>query len=376
MCSDFSIIRAMHLIIDGHLDIAMNALRYERDQRLPVAAIRKREARLVGDEPGICTTSVQEMRLANVALAVTTVIARTKLGVIPERLAPRYGLDHPTQDMAYASAMGQLAYYIALQRQGHVTIIRNRAELTAHWETWSTPVIHPRTPLGLIITMEGADPIVEPEELHDWHAAGLRSLMMAHFGPSQYAHGTPGKSVPEDGPLTDKGRALLVEMKNLKMPLDMTHLSDRSFFEAIDLFEGVAYASHSNCRALVAGQRQLSDRQIRLIHERDGVIGVALHNGMLRAAGTGDTLKRRDVSLETVAIHIDHLCQLAGDALHAAIGSDLDGGFGAEHSPSDLDTVADLHKLGAILAGRGFSQADVALILGGNWLRFWSQNLP
>lgn len=366
----------MHLIIDGHLDIAMNALTYERDQRLTVAQIRQREIKLTGDEPGICTTSVEEMRRANVGLAVTTVIARTKANVAPDRLTPRYGLDHPTQDMAYASAMGQLAYYNALAKQGHVRIIRTAADLAAHWAVWKQPIIHPKTPLGLIITMEGADPIVEPEEVQEWHAAGLRSLMLAHFGPSAYASGTPSKTAPEDLPLTDKGRALLVEMAKLKMPLDLTHLSDRSFFDAIDSYEGVVYASHSNCRTLAPSVRQLTDKQIRLIQERDGVIGVALHIGMLRWPSVGEGVKRRDATLETVAIHIDHLCQLAGDAKHAAIGSDLDGGFGTEHSPQDLDTVADLHKLGAILKTRGYSDEDVALIFSGNWLRFWTANLP
>ena len=366
----------MQLIFDGHLDIAMNALTYERDQRLTVAQLRQREIKLTGDEPGICTTSIEEMRRASVAVAVTTVIARTKPGIAPERLAPRYGLDHPTQDMAYAAAMGQLAYYNAMQKQGQVSMIRNRAELAAHWSRWSEPVIHPRTPVGLIITMEGADPIVEPEEVHEWHANGLRSLMLAHFGPSAYASGTPGRSAPEDGPLTDKGFALLQEMAKLKMPLDLTHLSDRSFFGAADAFEGVIYASHSNCRALVPSMRQLSDRQIRLIHERDGVIGIALHNGMLRTGANGESVKRREVTLETVAIHIDHLCQLAGDAKHAALGSDLDGGFGTAHSPSDLDTVHDLHKLAGLLQARGYGEEDVQLILCGNWLRFWSENLP
>jgi membrane dipeptidase len=365
----------MHLIFDGHLDIAMNALTYERDQRLPVAQLRQIHAKVAGDEPGTCTTSVEEMRRANVGMAVTTVIARTKPGVAPERPAKRYDIDHPTQDMAHAAAMGQLAYYRALQKQGHVRIIRTAAELAAHMTEWRRPVLHSRTPVGLIITMEGADPIVQPEEVHEWWDQGLRSLMMAHFGPSAYAHGTPGKSAPEDGPLSDKGRALLVEMAALKMPLDLTHLSDRSFYEAVDAFEGAIYSSHSNCRALVPSVRQLADVQIKLILERDGVLGVALHNGMLRAPTSGD-VKRRDVGMEAVAIHIDHLCQLAGDAKHAAIGSDLDGGFGAEFSPHDLDTVADLHKLGTLLKARGFAEADIAGILGGNWDRFWGDVLP
>jgi membrane dipeptidase len=318
---------------------------------------------------------VEEMRRANVALAVTTVIARTKPGVAPERAAKRYDIDHPTQDMAHAAAMGQFAYYRALEKQGHVRIIRTTSELAAHLAEWRKPVIHPKTPVGLIITMEGADPIVEPAEVHEWWAIGLRSLMMAHFGPSAYAHGTPGKSAPEDGPLSDKGRALLVEMAKLKMPLDLTHLSDRSFFEAVDAFGGVIYSSHSNCRSLVPSVRQLSDEQIKLILEREGVLGVALHNAMLKASSNGD-VKRRDVGMEAVAIHIDHVCQLAGDAKHAAIGSDLDGGFGTEFSPHDLDTVADLHKLAALLKARGFAEADVAGIFGGNWEQFWGRVLP
>lgn len=365
----------MHLIFDGHLDIAMNALRYERDQRLPVAQIREREAKLSGDEPGTCTTSVEEMRRANVAVVVTTVIARTKAPLPPERPAPRYGLDHPTQDMAYASAMGQLAYYTALAKQGQVRIIRDGASLAAHLAVWRKPVIHPKAPVGVIITMECADPIVEPEELSEWWLSGLRSLMLAHFGAAVHAYGTPGKS-GEEGPVTEKGRRLLAEMSKLKMPLDLTHLCDRSFFDAVDLFDGVVYSSHTNCRTLAPTPRQLTDEQIRIILERDGVLGVALHNGMLRGPINGDSPTRRDVGLEHVALHIDHICQLAGDARHAAIGSDLDGGFGTEQAPSDLDTVADLHKLGPYLTARGYGQADIAGILGGNWLHFWSRALP
>ena len=365
----------MSFIIDGHLDIAMNALRYERDQRLTVAQIREREAKLEGEEPGTCTITVEEMRRAGVPMCVTTVIARYRPQAQPERLAPRYGLDHPTQDMAYASAMGQLAYYEALQRQGHVRILRTSQDVTQHWTDWQKPVVAAMPPLGVIITMEGADPIDSPDELHLWHERGLRTLMLAHFGPAVHAYGSQGRNSTEDGPVTTRGIELLKEVAKLKMPLDLTHLCDRSFFEAVDLFDGPIYASHSNCRALAAMQRQLPDEQIRLILERDGVIGAALHSCMIRLKPTGDMFPRAEVGLDALVQHIDHVCQLAGDAKHAAIGSDLDGGFGVEDCPHDLDTVADLRKLDGLLKARGYSDEDVNNILHGNWLRFWTTNL-
>ncbi|MEX2212578.1 MAG: membrane dipeptidase [Phycisphaeraceae bacterium] len=393
----------MSFIIDGHLDIAMNALSYERDQCLTVAQIRQREAKLTGGEPGTCTTTVQEMRRVGVPMCVTTVIARYRPMAQPERLAPRYGLDHPTQDMAYASAMGQLAYYEALQRQGVLRILRTKQDVHEHWNDWRTestgapsrqggasrrtdasgvrgttlPGGAPAMPpLGVIITMEGADPIVEPQEIYLWHERGLRTLMLAHFGPAVHAYGTQGHNSTEDGPVTDRGIELLKEVAALKMPLDLTHLCDRSFFQAIDLFDGAIYASHSNCRALAPMQRQLSDQQIRLILERDGVIGAAMHIGMMRLKPGGNIPPRAEVGLDVIVQHLDHVCQLAGDAKHAAIGSDLDGGFGAEDCPHDLDTVADLRKLDGLLKARGYSDEDVKNILHGNWLRFWMTHLP
>jgi membrane dipeptidase len=365
----------MPLIIDGHLDIAMNALRYERDQRLPVAAIRLREVNLTTDEPGTCTTTVDEMRRAGVPVCVTTVIARKREKLRPERREPRYGLDHPTQDMAHAAAMGQLAYYNALERQGHVRILRTAGELEAHWSQWLSHTSPKPPPLGLIITMEGGDPLVTPDEVHLWWSLGLRSLMLAHFQQSCYAYGTPSAKEPAQGPLTDAGRELLAHMAELKMPLDLTHLCDMSFFEAIDAFGGAVYASHSNCRLFADTQRQLSDRQIRLIVERGGVIGVVMCNNMISGQYTEKSPKS-EVGFDLLAQHIDHICQLAGSAEHVAIGSDLDGGFGAEDCPRELDTVADLHRIEEALADRGFKSADVVKVMHGNWLRFWKANLP
>ena len=282
----------------------------------------------------------------------------------------------PTQDMAYAVAQGQLAYYRALERQGCVSVITSSPQLQRHWEQWLRPDAEVLPPVGVIVTMEGADPIVEPRELADWWRQGLRTLMLAHIGPAVYAGGTPTKHFPADAPVSALGRELIKEMMSLKMALDLTHLCEQSFFEAIDLFHGPVYASHSNCRALANTPRQLSDRQIKLILERNGVIGVALHVGMLRLGATGEKGLRREVGLEAVAQHIDHICQLAGDAKHAALGTDLDGGFGVEDCPHDLDTVADLPRLCESLRSRGYGDTDIAGILHGNWLNYWLDHLP
>jgi membrane dipeptidase len=218
--------------------------------------------------------------------------------------------------------------------------------------------------------MEGADPILEPSQVEEWWELGLRAIGPAHYGRSHYAHGTG-----VDGPLSEKGVALLKEMSRLGMILDVTHLSDQSFFQAIELFDGPVLASHHNCRALVPGDRQLSDEQIRMLIERDAIIGSALDAWMLypnwkRGETTPDV-----VGLDAVADHIDHICQLAGNTKHCAIGSDLDGGFGTEQTPRDLDTVADLQKLDPILASRGFSNTDIDAIFHANALRFFSRAL-
>jgi membrane dipeptidase len=158
-------------------------------------------------------------------------------------------------------------------------------------------------------------------------------------------------------------------MEKNEIILDLTHLSDPAFWEALDIFSGVVFASHSNCRALVPHQRQFSNEQIHAIIQRNGVIGAAFDNWMIRSGWERGAKDKPPVAMVHVVEHIDHVCQLAGDSGHAAIGSDLDGGFGREQSPSDLDTIADLQNLAEILSARGYSDADIESILYGNWLR-------
>jgi membrane dipeptidase len=371
------------LIFDGHLDLAYNALSHERDPLLPVGAIRRREADpLPDDGRGSCTTSLHEMREAGVAVAVTTVLARCKPWVKPGRAKLRYSGDWPSPAMAYAVAQGMLAYYRELQRQGHVRLLETARDLDEHWQQWEAAG-ESKPPVGLIVTMEGADPIVDPGQLQDWHDAGLRTLLLTHFGRGRYAAGNPSDDPANphdvDGPVTALGVALLREMDQLGMPLDLTHCSDTTFWDALKKFEGRVYSSHTNGRALAEGQRQFSDEMIRAVAERGGVLGVVTYFGMIRPGWREKYALpplRHEVTLADLADHVDHIAQLTGSAEHVAIGSDLDGGYGREEGPNDLDRHRDLHRLGDILRDRGWSGAAVAGVMYGNWRRFFGEVLP
>jgi membrane dipeptidase len=227
--------------------------------------------------------------------------------------------------------------------------------------------------VGLVLLMEGADGVRSPDELEEWYAGGVRLLGPAWRG-TRYAGGTG-----EPGPLSEAGRSLLKAMAELGLVLDLSHLADEAAHEAIDRYPGALIASHSNPRALhpanARADRHLSDQVIRGIVERDGVIGIVLWNSFLKGEWTpGDG--REAVTLADVAVHIDYVCQIAGDARHVGLGSDFDGGFGLDQVPSGMDSVADLRFIGESLAARGYSQPDIEAVLGGNWLHLLRRALP
>jgi len=346
------------LLIDGHLDLAMNALIWNRDLTQNVYEIRRREAGMPQQGRGMGTVAFPEMRKGEVGVCLATIIAR-----IAREGNPRPGYNSP--EIAYAMAQGQLAYYRILESQGKVRIIEDWETLKAHVEEWLNEPCG-EVPFGFILSMEGADPIINPRQLKSWWNDGLRVVSLSHYGVSTYAHGTETR-----GGLTSLGRELLEEMHSLGMILDVTHLSEESFWEALDIFPGPVIASHNNCRALVPGDRQFSDEQIKALIKRDAVIGVALDAWMLYPGWVKGKTSNTVVDLGAVADQIDHIYQLAGNRCHAAIGSDLDGGFGKEQCPHDLDTIADLQKIPMLLEKRGYSEEDVRLIMHGNWLRIF-----
>ncbi len=377
------------LIFEGHLDIAYNALFHEREATWTVEETRLREAEpACEDGRGQCTVSLPELRQAGVAVAVTTLLGRAKPWVLPGRPGAVGGGDWPTQRMVHAMAHAHLAYYRSLETAGEVNLIRTRRELRACWDRWSAAAPGERAslPVGLIITMECADPILEPRQLGEWYEQGLRALFLTHFGQGHYASGNPSADPANDkdldGPVTARGIALLKEMQRFGpsgMPLDLTHTSDRTFWDAIERYPGPVYSSHANCRSICDSQRQLSDEMMRAVLDRDGVLGVVLANPMIRQdLIEGPTWRptRHAVTLEHLADHIDHICQLAGDTRHVALGTDADGGFGAESCPDGFDRYRDIHRLVDVLVRRNYAEAAIADLFGDTWIRFYTRVLP
>ena len=352
------------LIIDAHLDLSWNALQGNRDLLRSAYTIRTQEVGTPGKGRALGTVAFPDMRQGRLAVSVVTLFARCT-----GQPSPHSDYASPTQ--SYGVAQGQLAYYRALDHEGHVRIIADRAILDSHiadWQVWEGAESDDTPPLGFVISMEGADPILEPDQLEEWVGGGLRLLGLTHYGPGRYAGGTG----TELG-LTELGPPLLTEMQRLGVTLDLTHCSDQAFWEALEHYEGLVLASHNNCRALVPHQRQFSDEQLRAIFERDGVIGAAFDAWMLQPGWVSGQSTNEAVTLNTVVDHMDHVCQLAGNSRHAGIGTDLDGGYGREQSPCDLDTIADLQKLAGLLADRGYNDDDIAAIMHGNWLRLLRQ---
>jgi membrane dipeptidase len=354
-------------ILDAHLDLSMNALEWNRDLREPIQQIRIREAGLT-DKPdrGRGTVSFPEMRRASIGLCVATQIARY---VKPGNPLP--GWHSPEQ--AWAQTQGQLSWYRAMEQTGEMVQIRDRATLDHHLNIWtadSAPSVQNVRPIGYILSLEGADSIFTLDHLHRSHEQGLRALGPAHYGPGTYAQGTDAS-----GGIGSRGRELLAEMDRLGLILDVTHLCDESFWEAVDSFNGPLWASHSNCRALVPHNRQFTDDQLKYLIGRGAVIGGALDAWMMVPGWIKQktTPEVAGVTLNTLVDHIDHVCQLAGNALHSGIGSDLDGGFGREQSPADLDTIADLASLPDLFSRRGYKPIDTENIMHGNFLRFLRQ---
>ena len=359
---------AFPLLVDAHLDLSTNAMAYNRDLTQPVGTLRRRErAAGLTDHPdrGRGTVALPELRRGRVGVVLATMIARVDDPDAPTTSTRLPGWHSPEQ--AWADARRQLAWYREMEARGEMVQLTDRGSLEAHVARWTAAEDTAGLPVGYVLALEGADSIVTPDHLHRYHAAGLRSIGPAHFGPGRYAAGTGS----DGSGLTAAGRELLREMDGLGMILDLTHLTDRGFFEALDLYRGPVIASHQNCRAVVAGERQFSDEQLRAVIGRGGVIGGALdawmlHPGYVRGR---DDPRQLGIGLARVVDHMDHICQLAGNAEHVGIGSDLDGLFGTEQSPYDLDTIADLPRLADILAERGYPPAAVEQVLCGNWLR-------
>lgn len=346
-------------IFDAHLDLSMNAMEWNRDLTWSIADIRKSETGMK-DMPGRAnnTVSFEAMRKGNIGLCMATQIAR-----YTKKTNPLPGWKSPHQ--AWAQTQAQLAWYNAMEELGELVQIRNNEQLNAHLELWETK--GGKKPIGYILSLEGADSIVTIDHLQKSYDQGLRAIGPAHYGPGTYAQGTDAK-----GGIGVKGKELLKEIDRLGLILDATHLCDESFWETMKNYNGPVWASHNNCRTLVEHNRQFTDEQIKELIQRKAVIGIPLDAWMMtpnwiRGLSTPQGL---GVTLAQMIDNMDHICQLAGNSDHVGIGTDLDGGFGKEQCPSDLDTIADLQKLPRMLQQRGYSPKDIEGIMHNNFLQF------
>jgi membrane dipeptidase len=331
-------------IVDAHLDLAYNVTR-GRDVTRPAA-----EQPIVENE--IATVGLPDLRTGNVGLVCATIFAAP---------ATPTSAGYTNAEEARTAALVQLDWYKQQQDAGRMKFVHDPRSLPAPGAPWTT-----QTTQHAILLLEGADPIRTPEDLTDWFAAGLRIIGLA-WRRTRYAGGTGAP-----GPLTGEGVALVRELDRLGIMHDTSHLAEQSFWQLLDLSGGPVIASHSNCRAIVPTDRQLSDEMIRAIVRRGGVIGINFYDKFLLPPGE---YKTRRATLADVVRHVRHACDLAGSSEHVAIGTDLDGGLGREQIPEEIKTAADLPRVAEALAAGGFSDEAVRGIMGGNWLGFFRKNL-
>lgn len=349
-------------IFDAHLDLAMNAIEWNRDLTRPLNEIRACEMNMTDKrDRGRGTVCFPELRRGKIGLVVATQLARySPLG------SSLPGWHSPQQ--AWSMTQAQLAWYREMEALGEMVQITNLEQLNKHLSLLHNANIEKdKKPIGYILSLEGADSLVDVSYLYKAYEYGLRAIGLSHFGPGRYAPGTK-----TEGGITALGKELLKEMEKLHLILDTTHLTDEGFKDVMRLYHGPIWASHCNVRSIVPTQRQITDDQIKQLIERDAVIGGMLDCWALdiRFIDTVSDPWQLNIKLENLVDHWDHICQIAGNSLHVAIGSDLDGIFGIEQAPWDMNSIADLQKYQSILLKRGYKQEDVENIFYRNWIRF------
>lgn len=364
----------MPYLIDAHEDLAYNILTFDRDYRRSVAETRAREKNTeIPAATGDTLLGWPEFQRGQVALVFGTLFL-----VPPDHQGGPFERQvYHDYDEAFQLYQQQVDLYHRLDREypDQFRLVRNQAELKAMLAPWDqAPAAPPEVthPMGVVMLMEGAEGLRSLDDLEYWWQQGLR-LIGPVWGGGRFCGGTH-----KPGGFTAQGRDLLKAMAERHFILDVSHMTDESAQYALDHYTGSVIASHANARALlkgIQGERHLTDAAIRLLVERDGVMGVMPFNRFLRPGWTVND-DRSTITLGVLVDHIDHVCQLAGDARHVGIGSDFDGGFGWPEVPVEVDTIADLQKLAQVLSGRGYSDDDVVAIFGGNWRAYLERALP
>jgi membrane dipeptidase len=326
-------------IVDAHLDLAYNAVR-GRPVHLPAHQQKP-------DEDGIPTVGLPDLRDGGVGLICATIFCQPRHEDKP---------GYQTPDEAHAAALTQLDWYRSQQSAGTMRILQRPADFSRRV---------PET--QAILLMEGADPLRDETDVRNFFESGLRIVGLTWKEGTHYAGGNA-----RPGPLTRDGAAMVKTLDRLGIIHDLSHLADEAFWQLLALSSAPVMASHSNCRSIVPGERQLSDEMIRAIASRGGMIGINFFDRFL--VPPQEQAKRRAI-LGDVTNHVKHVCDIAGDAAHVGLGTDMDGGLGRDEIPVEIETSADLPRVADALSTAGFGDQDIAAIMGENWLRFFSKNL-
>jgi len=330
-------------IVDAHLDLAYNAL-HGREVLLPA------NLQTPGNvaEDGIPSVGLPDLRRGSVGLVCATIFCEPDNGK---------GRGYQTADQAHAEAKRHIDWYHQQFAAGEMKLVRRAAELPSA----------PSKEIATIILMEGADPLRSEEDVKYFFDAGVRIVGLA-WKRTRHAGGTGAP-----GPLTDEGRRTVRILDRLGIIHDASHLAEESFWNLMELTNRPVMASHSNCRTFNPTDRQLSDDMIHAIVERGGVIGINFYDKFLVPP---EEFRKRKANLNDLLRHMKHICEIAGSAAHVAIGTDMDGGFGRDEIPREIPSAGELPRLAEFLGNHGFNAQEVAGIMGGNWLRFFSENLP
>lgn len=364
----------MKLIIDSHEDLAWNIVNLDRDYTRSAYETRKAEAGTpIPAFNGNTLLGWPQYIEGRVAVVFGTLYCgpkRLDQGKFPVRV-------YETPQEAHRCYHENLDAYrrLADEHPDHFHLLMDQSELADHlskWTAFTSETQEKAPPVGIVVLMEGAEGIRQPAEVERWYEWGVRLIGPAWAG-NQYCGG-----IREPGPLTKQGHELLDHMANLGMVLDISHMDHQSARQSLDTYKGQVIASHANAESLIRGipiNRHLKDETIEQLIERGGVMGIVPLNGFLDWEWR-DHGGRSAMSLDHYIAQIDHVCQLAGNTRHVALGTDFDGGFGVESVPAEIDTIADLQKLAPRLSEKGYNEEDIARIFNKNWLRILENNLP
>lgn len=358
------------LMIDGHEDLAYNYVTFGRNYLQSALKTRNSELNtVIPERGGGCMLGYPEWQKANVAVIFCTLFAMPKRyqGGEWEKVTYR---DPNESRRVYQK---QLDYYSRLvdQNSDKFRILLSQNQFSTLWQDWQEDETKEH-PIGFILLMEGVEGLQDAKEIFDWYEKGLRIAGPVWAG-TKFCGG-----MHEPGRFTTEGKRLLDIMADLKMGLDISHMTEESALEALDRYPGVILASHTASRTLMHGkhgERLISDLCIRKIAERDGVIGVMPYNYFLVADWT-KTSQRDKVTLNHLIDHIDYICQLTGSVENVAIGTDFDGTIGFPEVPAELNSMADMPKICSALKLRGYQDQEVEKILGLNWKRLIERILP